>query len=185
MSSVASILMTVEDLYALPDDGLHYELVHGEFVSEPPPGGRHGRIAARLVQRIGAHAEAHRLGVVFTCDTGFVLHRQPDTVRAPDVAFVSHARYRAFGDDVAALPGPPDIAIEVLSPSDSSAKVHAKVADYLAAGTPLVWIVDPDRRQVRSYRNLLQPEITAEPGALNAGDLLPGFSLPVSDIFDL
>ncbi|HET6628397.1 MAG TPA: Uma2 family endonuclease [Woeseiaceae bacterium] len=125
------MLMTVEDLYALPDDGLHYELVHGEFVSEPPPGGRHGRIAARLVQRIGAYAESHRLGVVLTCDTAFVLHREPDTVRAPDVAFVSHERYRAFGDDV------------------------------------------------------LQPQITTEPGELNADDLLPGFRLPVSDIFDL
>ena len=185
MASVASMLMTVEDLYALPDDGLHYELVHGEFVSEPPPGGRHGRIAARLVQRIGAHAEAHRLGVVLTCDTGFVLHREPDTVRAPDVAFVSHERYRAFGDDVAALPGPPDLAIEVLSPSDTLTKVHAKVADYLAAGTPLVWVVDPDRRQVRSYRNLLEPQVATQSGELTADDLLPGFSLPVADIFDL
>src|SRR5690606_9864068 len=121
-----------------------------------------------------------RLGVVLTCDTGFVLHRKPDTVRAPDVAFVSHERYRAFGDEVSALPGPPDIAIEVLSPSDTFAKVHAKVADYLAAGTPLVWVVDPDQRQVRSYRNLLQPQITTEPGELNADDLLPDFSLPVS-----
>ena len=63
--------------------------------------------------------------------------------------------------------------------------LHAKVADYLAAGTPLVWVVDPDRRQVRSYRNLLQPQITTEPGELKAEDLLPGFSLPISDIFDL
>lgn len=179
------MLMTVEDLYALPDDGLRYELVHGAFVSEPPPGGRHGRIAAKLVQRIGAHVEAHRLGVVFTCDTAFVLHREPDTVRAPDVAFVSYERYHAFGDDVAALPGPPDIAIEVLSPSDTSAKVHAKVADYLAAGTPLVWIVDPDLQQVRSYRNLLEPQITTEPGELRADDLLPGLSLPAADIFEL
>ena len=184
MTSVASRLKTVEDLYALPDDGLHYELVHGEFVSEPPPGGRHGRIAARLVQRIGAHAEAHRLGVVLTCDSGFVLHREPDTVRAPDVAFVSYERYKAFGDETLALPGPPDLAIEVLSPSDTAAKMHAKVADYLAAGTPLVWVVDPDRRQVRSYRNLLEPQVAAESDELAADDLLPGLSLPVADIFE-
>lgn len=185
MSSVASRLKTVEDLYALPDDGFHYELVHGEFVSEPPPGGRHGRIAARLVQRIGAHAEAHRLRVVLTCDSGFVLHREPDTVRAPDVAFVSHERYQAFGDEIFALPGPPDLAIEVLSPSDTSARVHAKVADYLAVGTPLVWVVDPDQRQVRSYRTLLEPQVTTESGELTADDLLPGLRLPVADSFGL
>ena len=177
--------MTVEDFYALPDDGRRYELVHGEFVSEPSPGGRHGRVAAKLVQRIGAHVEAHRLGVVLTCDTGFVLHREPDTMRAPDVAFVTYERYHAFGDDTLALPGPPDIAIEVLSPSDTPAKVHAKVADYLAAGTLLVWVVDPGRRQVRSYRRLLEPQIIGESGALAADDLLPGLCLPVADLFDL
>lgn len=185
MSSAAHLFFSVEDLYTLPDDDRHYELVHGQFVSEPPPGGRHGRIAARLVQRIGAHVEAQRLGVVLTCDTGFILHRRPDTVRAPDVAFVRRERYIAFDDEISALPGPPDIAIEVLSPSDSFTGVHAKVADYLAAGTPLVWIVDPDQRQVSSYRDLLEPQITTESGKMTAEDLLPGFCLSVADIFAL
>lgn len=177
--------MTVADLYALPDDGLRCELVHGEFVSEPTPGGRHGRVAANLVQDIGAHVRAHRLGVVLTCDTGFVLHREPDTVRAPDVALVTLERYRAFDDETSALPGPPDLAIEVLSPSDTAARMHAKVADYLAAGTSLVWVVDPDRRQVLCYRDLLAPQTRAASDELSAEDLLPGLCLPVADIFEL
>lgn len=127
------MLMTVEDLCALPDDGLHYELVHGELVSEPPPGG--GMAASPRDWYRGSARTPKLIGSASYCDT--------------------------------------------------SAKVHAKVADYLAAGTPLVWIVDPEQRQVRSYRNLLQPQITIEPGELSADDLLPGLSLPVADIFKL
>lgn len=95
------------------DDPRRWELVHGHLVSEPPPGGRHGRIAARLVHRLAAHVEAHELGVVLTCDTAFILHRAPDTVRAPDVAFVTRERYATFGDDTGALPGPPGLRLTV------------------------------------------------------------------------
>ena len=183
MVSLASNRNTVDDLYALPADDFHHELVHGSLVSEPPPGGRHGRIAARLVQRLGAHVEEHSLGVVLTCDTGFILHRDPDTVRAPDVAFVRRDRYDKLEDETSALPIAPDIAIEVRSPSDSAVKLHAKVADYLAAGTPLVWVVDPGTERVACYRKLLEPRIVAAPQHLEADDLLPGFRLSVDDIF--
>ena len=183
MNSAAPIVMTVNDLYALPDDGLKHELVHGWLVSEPLPGVRHGRIAARLVQRLGAFVDEHRLGVVLTCDTGFVLHRKPDTVRGPDVAFVRRDRYDAIDNLTAAFPGPPDIAVEVLSPSDSATSIHGKVADFLAAGTPLVWVVDPNLLQVRCYRSLLEPHILTDVDALTADDLLPRFRLPVQDLF--
>ena len=93
MASSAPNLLTVEDLYELPDDDNHYELVRGHLVSQPPAGGRHGRIAARIVQRLGTFVEQHRLGIVLTCDPGFVLHRGPDTLRAPDVAFVATEHY--------------------------------------------------------------------------------------------
>jgi len=176
--------MTVEDLYRMPDDGYHHELVGGFLVSEPLAGGRHGRVAARIAAKLDNHAHAQRLGVVLTCDTGCVLHLSPDTVRGPDVAFVKRERYEALEDETKAIPGPPDLAVEVLSPSNSPAEVRGKVADYLAAGTALVWIVDPNSETVTTYRTLFEPSIVASDGCLAAEDILPGLSLPVSDLFD-
>jgi Uma2 family endonuclease len=178
-------LWVVEDLYGMPDDNRHHELVNGLLVSEPLAGGRHGRIAATLAERIGCHAREQRLGVVLTCDAGFVLHRSPDTVRGPDVAFVNRSRYEALEDETQAIPGPPDLAIEVLSPHDRPSAVHAKVADYLAAGTLLVWIVDPDRRSVAAYRSLLEPQIVQTEDLLTAEDVLPGFRLRVAELFEI
>ena len=149
--------MTVEDLYRMPDDGCHHELVGGFLTSEPLPGGRHGRVAARIAARLDIHAHACRLGVVLACDTGFILHRSPDTVRGPDVAFVNRERYEVLEDETKAIPGPPDLAVEVLSPSNGPAEVRSKVADYLAASG----------------------------GCLSAEDILPRLSLPVTDIFNL
>jgi Uma2 family endonuclease len=176
--------MTVEELYALPDDGRHYELVCGLLVSEPLPGGRHGRIAARIAAVLDGHVRGQRIGVVLTCDTGFILHRAPDTMRGPDVAFVRRERYAALEDESKAIPGPPDLAVEVLSPSNGPAEVRAKVADDLAAGALLVWVVDPETETVASYRKLLEPRVTGREGVLGGADVLPGLELPVADIFD-
>ena len=175
--------MSVEDLYAMPDDGLRYELVHGSLVAEPPPGIRHGRVAATIVRILGSFVHEHKLGVVLTCDTGFVLHRGPDTVRAPDVSFITSDRFDALEDEVPAMPGPPDLAIEVVSPSNTPAAVHAKVGDYLAAGTPLVWVVDPASRVVHCYSDLLNPQIMTESDVIEAESLLPGFRLTIAEIF--
>src|SRR5207247_2417345 len=106
--------------------------------------------------------------VVVSADTGFLLARDPDTVRAPDVAFISHLRAREVGDVPSYFPGPPDLAVEVLSPSDRSGEVHGKVADYLAAGARLVWVVDPRTKRVLVHRSLLSPRI------LEGSDLLDG-----------
>ena len=169
----------------MPDDGRHHELLCGLLVSEPPAGGRHGRIAATLAEKIGRHVREHRLGVVLTCDAGFVLHRSPDTVRGPDVSFVHRERYVMLDDETKAIPGPPDLAIEVLSPYDRAADMHAKVADYLAAGTPLVWVVDPEARQVTAYRTLLEPGVLSGEDELAAEDILPGLRLPIEELFEL
>ncbi|MBT8136797.1 MAG: Uma2 family endonuclease [Gammaproteobacteria bacterium] len=185
MSEPAQTAMTLDDLYRLPDNELLYELVNGWLVSEPPPGVRHGRVAGRIVAILDACVRQHGAGVVVTCDTGFVLHRSPDTVRAPDVAFIRMDRYLAMEDDADAMPGPPDLAVEVLSPGNRPQEIHAKVADYLAAGTTLVWVVDPQTEQVRSYRSLFEPQIHAGTDLLTAEDLLPEFSVPVADIFSI
>lgn len=182
---VSQQAMTLDDLYQLPDDELRYELVNGWLVSEPPPGLRHGRIVTRLAALLDAYARRRRAGVVLSGDTGFVLHRSPDTVRAPDIAFVRLERYQAVDDERFAMPGAPDLAIEILSPGNRRGEIHAKVADYLEAGTVLVWVVDPELEQVFSYRSLFEPQRHSGSDLLTAADLLPGFSAAVGDIFSL
>ena len=176
--------LAVEDLYRMPDDGFHHELVNGLLVSEPLPGSRHGRVAATIAEKLGSHVRKQRLGVVLTCDTGFVLHRSPDTVRGPDVAFVERSRYDALEDESQAFPGAPDLAIEVRSPHDRLADIHAKVADYLAAGTTLVWVVDPEAGTVRAYRTLFEPVVLRSDDCLEFEELLPGLRLRVAELLD-
>ena len=110
--------LKAEDLYGLPDDGKLYELVEGRLVSEPLPGARHGRVTVRVAVLVGEFLRSHPLGVLFGNDTGFVLARSPDTVRGPDVAFVTKERFEEVGDVPTHFPGPPDMAIEVLSPDN-------------------------------------------------------------------
>ncbi|NNF60597.1 MAG: Uma2 family endonuclease [Gammaproteobacteria bacterium] len=184
-NAAAPQAMTLDELYRLPDDEQRYELVNGWLVSEPPPGARHGRIATRIATLLDTWARRHRTGVVLSCDTGFVLHETPDTVRAPDVAFVTLERYQALADERRAIPGAPDLAVEVLSPGNTRAEIHARVADYLAAGSTLVWVIDADLESVFSYCSLFQPQPHSGSDELAAADLLPGFSIAVSDIFSI
>jgi len=178
-------LLTVEDLYALPDDGLKYELQAGVLISEPLPGFRHGRVAMRIAALLDQHVRGLGLGVVLSNDSGFVLARSPDTVRGPDVCFVRRGRYEDLEEPAKAFPGPPDLAVEVLSPSNTAAGIHAKVADYLAAGTRLVWVLDPAAGTVAVHRSLLRPRILGPEDTLDGEDVVPGFGVTVADIFDL
>jgi Uma2 family endonuclease len=175
--------MTETELAGLPDDGYKYELAEGFLLSEPPPAPRHGRLQARLTYLLQAHLDRVRLGSTYT-ETGFVLSRDPDTVRCPDVAFVAQARIDAHLDDLRCFEGAPDLAVEILAPSNRQAEIHAKVADYLAAGARLVWIVDPGTRSVTTYRNLLAPRMKREQDALSGEDVLPGFEIAVGAIFE-
>jgi Uma2 family endonuclease len=177
--------MTVEDLYVLPDDGFKYELQAGMLVSEPCPGFRHGRVMAVVAELLSAHVRRNRLGVVLAGDSGFILARQPDTVRGPDVAFVSNESYERCGDTVKAFSGAPDLAVEVLSPSNTPAGIRAKVADYLAAGTRRVWVVDSETRSVTVYASLLSPHVVGEDELLEGDDVIPGFRVRVGEFFDV
>ena len=177
--------MTVEDLYVIPDDGFNYELQAGLLVSEPAPGFRHGRIMAAIAEILRAHVRQRRLGVVLAGDSGFILARKPDTVRGPDVAFVSRERFERSGDTVKAFAGAPDLAVEVLSTSNTPAAMHAKVADYLAAGTRCVWVVDPEARTVTVYVSLLWPYRLGEDEMLDGNDVVPGFRVRVGEVFEL
>lgn len=178
-------LRSADELYNLPDDGLRYELLRGTLVSEPLAGGLHGRIVARLTELLVRFVRRNRMGVVYAGDAGFVLARRPDTVRGPDIAFLSAERHRALEDERRFLPGAPDLAVEVLSPNDRPGEVLGKVSDYLAAGTRLVWVVSPAREQVSVFRSPLAPRVLSSQDFLDGEDVLPGFSVGVGKIFEI
>jgi Uma2 family endonuclease len=176
--------LTAEDLYALRDDGRVQELVAGVAVTEPAPGGEHGRVEAQVVMLLKAFVRRNGRGRVYAGDTGFILARAPDTVRGPDVAFVSRERLQSIGEGPGYLPGAPDLAVEILSPGDRPGDVRAKVADYLAAGTRRVWVIDPDAQCVRIYRSLLDSRLLESTEELDGEDVLPGFRVEVAELFE-
>ena len=174
--------MTADELSAMPDDGKRYELIEGELRMMSPAGGRHGRIAQKLLRRLGNYVEQHGLGETYAAETGFLVQRNPDTVRAPDVAFVSHARLAGFADVPGYLPVAPDLVAEVLSPNDSYLEVEVKALDWLAAGVTVVLVVDPESRSIHDYRLAQQVQVVAN-GWIDLSSVLSGFQLDVSELF--
>jgi Uma2 family endonuclease len=131
---------------------------------------------------LAQHVNDRGLGEV-VAELGFVLSKDPDTVRAPDIAYLSRATLARVRDEDRYVSGAPDVAVEVLSPSNRRAAIRSKVADFLAAGARLVWVVDPARRRVTVYETLLSPRVLGEGEMLDGGDVVPGFSLPLSKLF--
>lgn len=168
----------------MPDDGYKYEIQGGLLLSEPLPGSLHGRVAACLVELLRSHARRGGLGVVLSNDSGFILRRAPDTVRGPDVAFITRERYASTADERRPFIGAPDLAVEVVSPGNTPAELHGKVADYLAGGSRVVWLLDPDARSVVVYRELLAPRTIRAGETLDGGDVLPGFRIDVIELFE-
>ena len=148
-----------------------------------PAGGRHGQVAHKAGLVIGNHVLAPNLGRVFAAETGFLLQRGPDTVRAPDVAFVAGDRLGAADVPAGFLEMAPDLAVEVVSPSDSAAAVQAKVDDWLRAGTRLVWVMYPETRSVTAHRPARPATVVPEPGALDGAPVFSDFKIPVRDLF--
>lgn len=177
-------LLTLEEYERLPDDGYRDELVRGRLVREPLPGGIHDWVAGNLFRSLDRYAEQHSLGHV-AFDTGFLLSRDPPTVRGPDVAFLSWERIPSEGPPKGFWETAPDLAVEVLSPSNTAAKINDKVLEYLAAGTRLVWVVDPETRCVTVYRSQKDVHVLTIDDALGGDEVLPGFRLPLSQVFDL
>jgi len=176
--------LTAEDLpHEAPEEGLS-ELVHGEILREPSPGEEHGWVGANLLIPLGRFIQEHRLGRVYLAETGFVLARDPDTVRAPDIAFVSQERLDAEVRRGPYFEGAPDLAVEVLSPGNSPREIGAKVRDFLAAGSRAVWVVDPSSRTVTVHQRDCIPETLLETDVLDGGSAVPGFRLPVRAIFE-
>lgn len=175
-------VMTADELLAMPDCGKRYELVQGELRMMSPAGGRHGRIALKLARRLGDYVEQHHLGEMFAAETGFLLKQNPDTVRAPDVAFVSRTRLGKLADFPGYLPVAPDLVAEVVSPNDSSSEVEEKAFDWLAAGVTVVLVVDPQTKTIRDYRSPQEIRVYAE-GCIDLDDVMIGCRLNVSELF--
>ena len=175
--------VTADELLYMPDDGFRYELVQGELRRMNPAGNVHGRVAMSFAWRLARHVEENRLGTVYAAETGFKLATVPDTVRAPDVAFVALSRVEAVGEVEGFWPGAPDLAVEVISPGDTYAEVEEKVFDWLDAGTKMVVVINPRQHSATVYRS--QTDITAltEADVFNGGDIVPGFELAVREIF--
>ena len=174
--------MTAEEfVYEQPDD-LRTELIAGEMVMEPLPGAEHGSLAAWLTFQLHSFVELRRLGRVLG-ETGYILERGPDTVRGPDVSFVSAERWASIVDKRKFFEGAPDLAIEVASPDDSRRELAAKARGYLAAGARLVWMVWPKRKSIEVFRPGSPPQLLGLADTLDGGDVLPGFRLAVEVVF--
>ena len=177
-------IYTADDLERMPNDGWRYELVRGELRKAPLREHEHGRIGGTVAGTLGCYILQHKLGTAFSAGTGFVLARNPDTVRAPDMAFVVQERINTPASKEGYWPGAPDLAVEVISPGDSYAEVEAKVADWLNAGTRMVIVINPRTRWVTVYRAGNSVQVYKEDDVLDAGDVVPGWTMPVREIFE-
>lgn len=175
--------LTLEQFERLPEeDEFRVELVRGRLVREPGPGLRHGRIVVRLARILDRYAEETGTGFV-VAEAGFLLAEEPPTVRLPDVAFLAGTPPQEDPDAFSSRA--PDLAIEVLSPSNSAAEILEKVADYLRSGSRLVWVLDPKAESVTIYRPRGDVRVVEVGGLLEGEDVLPGFRVEVTDLFEV
>ncbi len=175
--------LTANELFQRPEDGFRYELIKGELRRMTPAGDEHGRVGMRLSWRLAQFVETHGLGAVYLAETGFKIASNPDTVRAPDVAFVTQARLDAMGEVKGYRPEAPALAVEVVSPRDTYSEVAEKAMEWLEAGTSIVLVVDPSKRTVTQYRSLSDIVILHEPAILDLGEVVDGFQVPIRELF--
>jgi Uma2 family endonuclease len=177
--------LTAEDLWRMGEGDVRRELVNGEVVEMTPSGGIHGEVTQRICRWLAEYAERQGRGKVLVGDVGFVLNlpHDPERVRAPDVAFVSSQRLPGGHLPQGFLHCAPDLAVEVLSPSDNPVDVQQKVRDYLEAGARLVWVVAPQAKAVTIYRADGSARLLREQESLEGEDLLPGLEIPLAELF--
>lgn len=176
--------MTAEELLRLPDDGQRHELIAGELRTMTPTGDEHGGIVAILTEALRAYVRPRQLGLVRTGEPGFLLARNPDTVRAPDVAFVSRERAQSAGKVTGYRHGAPDLAIEIVSPSDLYIELEDKVALWLDHGARMVIVVSPRQQTVAVYRSRTRVRILTTADTLDGEEVVPGWTIPVAAIFE-
>lgn len=175
-------LYTVEEFWNTFGGTKHVELVKGVPVEMTPTGTSHGAVSMWIGYLILNYVETHDLGMVTAAETGFVLSTDPAIVRAPDVGFIAKARLTSPTSE-RFFDGPPDFAVEVVSPGDTATDIHDKVMEFLHAGTRLVWVVYPRSKTVMVYKPDADAHIFDANGVLDGGEVLPGFTLPVREVF--
>ncbi len=176
--------MTAEDLLLLPDDSYRYELIRGELKQMSPAGNYHGRLASNVNVPLGGYVRANDLGRTYVADTGYLISSDPDTVRAPDVAFISRERLEEIGETDGYWAGAPDLVVEVISPNDRYTEVEEKLTEWLEAGARMVIVVNPRRRSVRVHRSPSDVIDLTEGDVIDGADVVPGWTLPISEIFE-
>ena len=175
--------MTAEELLRYRHEPYRQELVDGRLHEMEPPGAEHGAVAMRIGSLLLRHVEGANLGLAFASETGFLLASDPDTVRAPDAAFVARERVDATGIPRGYWPGPPDLAIEVVSPNDRHSDVEGKALHWLEAGARAVVVVDPPRRTATVYRGAHDIRVLSGDEELDLGDVVPGWAPRVGSFF--
>jgi len=183
MSATLTKPVTADELLDMKDDGHRYELVKGELLMAPFPGSEHGEVTMNLAGPLYQHVKKNNLGVVYAAETGFVLTQDPDTVRAPDAAFIRLELVEKAKSTTGYWIGPPDLAVEVVSPGDTVSEVEEKVAEWLEAGARMVWVVSPKLHTVTVYRSLTDIVTLTGKDTLNGGDVVPDFQIKVAEIF--
>jgi Uma2 family endonuclease len=174
---------TEEELQALPDDGYIYEIAHGELVMSPKNDFEHENLCAELLVAMRTYANARRLGVVLGSNAGFWMRNRD--CRAPDVSFIPKERLRSLGFTPFTrkfFPGAPDLAVEVLSPSNTRAELDERLRDFFSSGTQIAWIIDPESERFEVCHSPTQRRLLGTGAELDGEHLLPGFRYPIADL---
>lgn len=177
-------LWTEEELQALPDDGYDYELVNGELVMSPKNNFEHETICVRLLLGLANFNRAHHLGAVLGSNLGCWMHNR--NCRAPDVSFISKQRLQQLGFKPSTrkfLPGAPDLAIEIVSPSNTRAEVDARLKDFFTSGTSVAWVIHPEEQFVEICHSPIDRKILGSGALLDGEQILPGFQFPIAELF--
>ena len=183
MAKVLKPRLTTDEFFDMAHGNVRMELIRGEVIQLSPAGGEHGIVAQRIGAKLFVHVEANRLGVVCAAETGFTIARNPDTVRAPDASFISKERIGDMKPPKKFWPFAPDLAVEVVSPSDTAEAVQDKVRSWFAGGTRMVWVLYPTPRTVHVYRSPTDVQILQVGDTLSGEPVVPGFACSVADIF--
>ncbi len=184
MATHAARTISAEELLRMPDDSLRRELIEGRVRVMSPAGWEHGRVALTAGGLLRNHVRDAGIGVACAAETGFILARDPDTVRAPDAAFVTQAHVEAIGRTAKYWPQAPDFAVEVVSPDDSRREVESKALDWLHGGTAAVLVLDPPTHTATVYRSPNQITHHGPGDEIDLGDAVPGWRVAVADFFD-
>jgi Uma2 family endonuclease len=181
--AITEKLLTAEEFEQLPDDGKRYELLDGELREMAPTVYWHGEVETNLATLLHTYVRAHRLGRVSCGEILCIVRRNPDRVRAADIAFIRQERVPPLEARQHIMEVIPDLIVEILSKHDTVEEISGKIDDWLGGGVQMLWIIDPFRRTVTTYQPDRDPVLLGEHGTLEGDPVVPGFQCPVAEIF--